>query len=77
MLAAHACFAWGLWAFKPSLGRLLAGLAPSFGLWGLILTPWLIRWRAWSPERHEAGMYHALAAWAVTDLSLLFLMWPR
>lgn len=77
MHVAHGFFAWGLWHFAPSRGLLLIGLIPSVGLWGVILVPWLARWRQWDSKRHEAGMYRALAAWAVTDLSLLFLMWPR
>lgn len=74
---AHACFGWALWTFGGPNARLLVGLAPSVGFWGAILIPWLFQWRSWSPKRHEAGMYRALVAWAVTDLSLLFLMWPK
>jgi len=76
-IAAHACFAWGLWHFTPPKGLLLAGLIPSAALWGAILLPWRLRWRQWDSKRHEAGMYHALIAWALTDLSLLSLMWPK
>jgi hypothetical protein len=42
-----------------------------------VLLPWWARWRRWTPRQHEAGMYRALAAWAVTDVSLLALFWPR
>jgi len=42
-----------------------------------VLVPWWARWRRLSASQHEAGMYRALAAWAVTDLSLLALLWPR
>jgi 4-hydroxybenzoate polyprenyltransferase len=73
MVAAHACFAWGLWASN----RLVLGLIPSLAIWGAVLVPWLIHWRQWDAKRHEAGMYFALGAWAVTDLSLLMLSWPR
>ncbi len=77
MAAAHACFAWGLWAFAASRGWLLIGLLPSLGCWSGVLVPWLAHWRSRSPQQHEAGMYWALGAWAITDLSLLCLMWPR
>jgi hypothetical protein len=42
-----------------------------------VLLPWWAGWRKWSQARHEAGMYRALAAWAITDISLLALLWPR
>ena len=77
MIAAHACFAWGIRDLAASRGWLLAGLVPSVGGWSGVLLPWLAHWRQWSRERHEAGMYWALGAWAVTDLSLLLLLWPR
>ena len=41
-------------------------------LWLAVLLPWLSRHAAWSPKQHQQGMYRALAAWAVTDLSVLF-----
>jgi 1,4-dihydroxy-2-naphthoate octaprenyltransferase len=72
MTLAHACFAWALGG-----SHLLLGLIPSLACWSLVLLPWLAQWRTWSPKRHEAGMYWALGAWAVTDLSLLALLWPR
>jgi len=77
MILAHAWFAWGLWKFASPNARLLAGLIPSLACWAGILVPWLLTWRDWNSKQHEAGMYRALVAWAVTDLSLLFLMWPR
>jgi 4-hydroxybenzoate polyprenyltransferase len=72
-LAAHLCFGWG---------ALLAGRNPlplliSLAAWLAVLLPWWARWRRWTPSQHEAGMYWALAAWAVTDISLLALLWPR
>lgn len=68
-LGAHACFVVGaptraLW------------LLPSLLAWLVILLPWLARWRRMSQAQHEAGMYWGLGAWAVTDLSLLWLLWP-
>lgn len=74
-LLAHACFAVGLLVGTPPLKVL--GLLPSLAAWSGVLLPWLLRWRTLSPARAEAGMYWALGAWAVTDLSLLALLWPR
>jgi len=51
-------------------------LLPSLGAWLAVLVPWMLKWRHWNDHQHEAGMYWGLAAWAVTDLSLLFLLWP-
>jgi len=76
-IVAHGCFGWALWAFPVSRIHLLLGLVPSLGIWGGVLIPWLLDWRNWSAQRHEAGMYRALVAWAVTDLSLLYLLWPK
>jgi len=52
-------------------------MLPSFLVWSAVLLPWRLHWEAWSQRCHRAGMYWALAAWAVTDLSLLLLLWPR
>ena len=41
-------------------------------LWLSVLMPWLSRHDRWSPLQHQRGMYRALAAWAVTDLTVLF-----
>ena len=41
-------------------------------LWLAVLLPWLLGYAAWSPKQHQRGMYRALAAWAVTDLTVLF-----
>lgn len=74
-IGAHACFGWSLAAFG-SAAR-LPWLLPSLAGWLAVLVPWSLRWRSMSLRQHEAGMYWALAAWAVTDLSLLLLCWPR
>lgn len=49
---------------------------PSLAAWLAVMLPWLVRWRQWTPRQHETGMYRALAAWAVTDVSCLLLLWP-
>ncbi len=72
-LVAHGCFLASLLV----LGRPPLLLLPSLLGWLAVLLPWLRNWRTWSDARHEAGMYWGLGAWAVTDLSLLALLWPR
>jgi 4-hydroxybenzoate polyprenyltransferase len=41
-------------------------------LWLAVLMPWLAGYAAWTPKQHQRGMYRALAAWAVTDLTVLY-----
>ena len=41
-------------------------------LWLAVLLPWVFDYATWSPKQHQRGMYRALAAWAVTDLTVLF-----
>ena len=72
-LGAHALFAAG----ALGLYRNALFLLPSLAAWLGVLAPWALTWRSWPQKRQEAGMYWALAAWAVTDASLLMLLWPR
>jgi len=72
-LAAHGCF---LVALVKS-GGLVLPVALSLLAWLAVLVPWLVRWKSWTPHQHEAGMYRGLVAWAITDVSLLILLWPR
>ena len=72
-VAAHLWFASGL---------LRAGLNPlplvlSMAAWLGVVVPWLLRWKIWSIKQHEAGMYRGLLAWAITDVSLLVMLWPH
>ena len=71
-LLAHACFA----AALGTTSRSPLALAPSLAAWVLVIVPWLRFWPTMTDARHEAGMYWGLGAWAVTDLSLLILLWP-
>ena len=41
-------------------------------LWLAVLVPWLMNFATWRPTQHQRGMYRALAAWAVSDLTVLF-----
>ncbi len=72
-LLAHGCFAYATMARALPL----IWIAPSLFAWLGVFLPWRMLWRRWTQARHEAGMYWALAAWAITDLSLLVLLWPR
>ncbi len=56
---------------------LVIQLGESRSLWLVLGVPWLLHWKAWSAKQHEAGMYRGLVAWALTDISLLALLWPR
>lgn len=58
---------------SPSPALLLISLVAWLGL----LLPWRFQWKVWTPAQAEAGMYRGLLAWAVTDLSLAILLWPR
>jgi 4-hydroxybenzoate polyprenyltransferase len=41
-------------------------------LWLLVLFPWLARHAGWTPRQHQHAMYRALAAWAITDVGVLY-----
>jgi 1,4-dihydroxy-2-naphthoate octaprenyltransferase len=72
VLVAHGLFALALLAQD----RAPWPLALSLASWLVVLIPWLARWASWTDRQHESGMYRGLGAWAVTDLSLLWLLWP-
>ena len=71
-LVAHLLFI----AAVVTMGRNPYYLGISLGAWLAVLLPWMARWRIWTDGRHETCMYWGLGAWAVTDLSLLSLLWP-
>lgn len=48
-----------------------AALAVALAAWLVVLVPWQGHGREWSSREHQAGMYHALAAWALTDAAVL------
>lgn len=39
--------------------------------WLVILLPWQRTGAGWSSREHQRGMYHALAAWLLTDVAVL------
>ncbi len=69
-LLAFGLLAWGMRLLHvgPKGFALLLPLV----LWLAVLLPWLSGHAAWSPKQHQRGMYRALAAWAVTDLTVLY-----
>jgi len=69
-LLAFGLLAWGMRLLHvgPKGFALLLPLV----LWLAVLLPWLSGYAAWSPKQHQRGMYRALAAWAVTDLTVLY-----
>jgi 4-hydroxybenzoate polyprenyltransferase len=69
-LLAFALFAWAMLVL-PVGAKGFAMLLPLL-LWVAVLLPWLSRHGAWSPKQHQQGMYRALAAWAVTDVTVLY-----
>jgi 4-hydroxybenzoate polyprenyltransferase len=48
-----------------------SGLLVALVCWLAVLVPWRAGFARWTSERHQRGMYHALAAWAVTDLTVV------
>ena len=57
---------WSRWA-----ALVVAALA-----WAIVLLPWWLRRDGMTPREHQTGMHRALAAWAVTDLAVLW-AWAR
>ena len=71
-LLAHGCFILSITA----RGRSPLPMGLSLLAWLAVLLPWWKHWRSMTDRQHEAGMYWGLGAWAVTDLSILGLLWP-
>lgn len=51
-----------------------AALVTALLAWLVVLWPWYRDGRRWSSAEHQRGMYHALIAWALTDVAV-FLGW--
>ena len=47
------------------------GIAVALAAWLRVLAPWYRGHASWTSAQHERGFYAALAAWAVTDVSVL------
>jgi len=53
-----------------------AGLLAAAAAWLVVLLPWWRDREVMDAASHQAGMHRALAAWAVTDMAVLF-AWAR
>jgi 4-hydroxybenzoate polyprenyltransferase len=51
-----------------------AALLAAVAAWAVVLIPWRRHWAEMTPAQHERGMYHALGAWAITDV-VVVLAW--
>jgi len=69
VLAAFAALAWAAELLQVRAGGPV--LVVPLAAWLGVLLPWRARHAVWSPAQHQRGMYRALAAWAVTDLTVL------
>lgn len=58
-----------VWPSVPALRW--AVLVTAFMAWLAVLMPWLRDGTGWASSQHQRGMYHALAAWALTDVAIL------
>lgn len=61
---------WAQWTAADA-GR-WAALGVAYLAWLAVLVPWYRGALDWAPERHQRGMYLGLAAWAVTDVAVLW-----
>lgn len=70
---AFAIFAGAGWlAAWPSVpGLRWAALATALMAWLAVLAPWHRDGTGWASRDHQRAMYHALAAWALTDIAIL------
>lgn len=59
------------WGTSPDALARWAGLVLAAFTWGWVLVPWLRRHERMQSGEHQAGMYAALRAWAVTDLVVI------
>jgi 4-hydroxybenzoate polyprenyltransferase len=73
LAVAGATSAWGGGAHGWSRWAALASAAAA---WAVVLLPWWRRRKTLDSAAHQAGMHRALAAWAITDMAVLF-AWAR
>src|SRR6266540_3341492 len=72
---ASTLLAFGLFAWAVGILHVAAkgwALLLPLAAWLVVLVPWLASHAAWRPPQHQRGMYRALAAWALTDVGVLF-----
>lgn len=64
------------WSSGNGGGLRWAALAAGLVTWAVVLFPWFRDRVTLTPAEHQSGMHRALAAWAVTDMAVLF-AWAR
>lgn len=62
-------FGWG--ALREGVGSWGLLLLAPLAWWAWVLVPWYRHHTRWTPAQHQQRMYHALAAWALTDLAIV------
>jgi len=79
-VAAFAGFGWAAatsgWGTAPGALARWTALAAAALAWAVVLGPWWRGRATMGPAEHQAAMHRALAAWAVTDMAVLF-AWAR
>jgi len=45
--------------------------------WAGVFVQWLAKWRGLTGAQHEKRMYWLLVCWAVTEVALLWMFWPK
>ena len=79
VFATHAMFVWAAWTTvdKQQLSFALMSLMPSAILWSVTISNWAASLRSMTQAQNEKKMYWLLAFWAVTEITILWLFWPR
>jgi 1,4-dihydroxy-2-naphthoate octaprenyltransferase len=86
-LAAHAMFVWAAIEKQPrvtlgssmilSIDRVIQAILLSCVPWSIAMIQWTLRWRSMSQAQNEKMMYAFLMLWAITEIIILWLFWPR
>jgi 1,4-dihydroxy-2-naphthoate octaprenyltransferase len=74
LLAAHLMFVWA--SFERG-ATFYIWLFVSFFAWDFVILQWVTSWPSLTQGQHKKRMYWLLACWAVTDVVLLWTLWPR
>ncbi len=61
----------GAAANRLAIGGWTAVLLVPLAAWLMVLLPWRVGHARWTTARQQRGMYRALAAWAITDVTVL------
>lgn len=61
----------GAAANRLAIGGWTAALLVPLAAWLMVLLPWRVGHARWTTARQQRGMYRALAAWAITDVTVL------